>query len=314
MKSALQEQTNKASQRLMDTPFVTGPRPQTQAAAPIWVWGVPLIPFSIRQTVTAIRSLVEADQPSYFITANVHYALLTEQNPDLQIINAKAAFILADGAPLVWASRWLGSPLPERVAGSDLVYELSADAAKTGHRLFLLGGADGVAETAARHLSALYPGLDVATTECPSLHEMTPQAERALIARIRAMQPHVLLVAFGQPKGERWVYKHLAELGVPVSVQVGASLDFVAGRIRRAPRWMQRFGLEWAFRLSLEPRRLFGRYVRDAWFIARMLARDLRRGRSGSHAPGAPCGTDSDKQAGADPTTQTRSASERAVD
>jgi N-acetylglucosaminyldiphosphoundecaprenol N-acetyl-beta-D-mannosaminyltransferase len=108
---------------------------------------------------------------------------------------------------------------------------------------------------------------------------MTPADELSLIKRIRAAEPDILLVAFGQPKGERWIHKQLATLGVPVSVQVGASLDFAAGRIRRAPRWMQKSGLEWAFRLSLEPRRLFGRYARNAWFIARMLLRDARRRR-----------------------------------
>jgi N-acetylglucosaminyldiphosphoundecaprenol N-acetyl-beta-D-mannosaminyltransferase len=272
----------------MDTPSFAGPQPPTQGVDPVWVWGVPLTPFTIRQTVTAIAGLIQAAQPAYLITANVHYALLSEQNSDLQLINARAAFILADGAPLVWASRWMGSPLPERVAGSDLIFELSADAAKKGHRLFLLGGTDGVAEKAARRLRALYPGLDVVSTECPSLHEMRPTDEQALIDRIRAARPHVLLVAFGQPKGERWIYRHLAELGVAVNIQVGASLDFAAGRIRRAPRWMQRSGLEWAFRLGLEPRRLLLRYVRDAWFIARMLARDVRRGKTTVSTKGPP--------------------------
>jgi N-acetylglucosaminyldiphosphoundecaprenol N-acetyl-beta-D-mannosaminyltransferase len=269
----------------MDTPFLARPQqPQTQVVDPIWVWGVPFAPLSIRETVIAIGGLIEAAQPAYFITANVHYAMLSEQNPDIQMINGSAAFILADGAPLVWASRWMGSPLPERVAGSDLVFELSAEAANKGHRVFFLGGADGVAKEAARRLCARYPGLEVVGTECPYLHRMTQEDELALIGRIRAAQPHILLVAFGQPKGERWIYKHLVELAVPVSVQVGASLDFAAGRIRRAPRWMRKSGLEWAFRLGLEPRRLLGRYLRNAWFIARMLALDVCQARSGKRA------------------------------
>jgi N-acetylglucosaminyldiphosphoundecaprenol N-acetyl-beta-D-mannosaminyltransferase len=219
--------------------------------------------------------------------------MLTEQNPDLREINAQAAFILADGAPLVWASRWKGSPLPERVAGSDLVFELSAEAAAKGYGLFFVGGADGVAEEAARRLPALYPGLRVVGTECPSLQELTLEEKAALIGRVRAARPHILLVAFGQPKGERWIYRHLEELGVPVSVQVGASLDFVAGRIRRAPRWMQKYGLEWAFRLWLEPRRLFARYARNAWFIARMVARDVRQATGRRGTPRSPSHTGS---------------------
>ena len=244
---------------------------------PAWVWRVPFAPLSMAETVTVIGNLIGMGRPTFFITANTHYVMLSQQNPDLQVINTQAALILADGAPLVWASRCMGSPLPERVAGSDLVFELSAEAAKLGYRLFFVGGAAGVAEQAALRLRELYPRLQVVGAECPSLQELTREKEAALIGRIRAARPHILMVAFGQPKGERWIYQHLEELGVPVSVQVGASLDFAAGRIRRAPRWMRNSGLEWAFRLGLEPRRLFGRYVRNAWFIARMVAGDLRQ-------------------------------------
>src|SRR5262249_34344540 len=157
------------------------------------------------------------------ITANTHYAMLTEKDAGLRAINSRAAFILADGAPLVWASRWQGSPLPERVAGSDLIYELSDRAAKQGYRLFFLGGAEGVAEEAARRLGARYPGLQVVGTECPPFRELTGDEEDALCARIRSTRPDMLFVAFGQPKGERWIDRRLGALRVPVSVQVGAS-------------------------------------------------------------------------------------------
>jgi N-acetylglucosaminyldiphosphoundecaprenol N-acetyl-beta-D-mannosaminyltransferase len=242
---------------------------------PVWVWGVPLARWTLADTVAAIGGLIEAGQPTYFITANTHYLMLTEKNPDLHAINARAAFIVADGAPLIWASRWQGSPLPERVAGSDLIFALSAEAAGKGYRLFFLGGAEGVAEEAARQLSGRYPGLQVVGTECPPFRELTPEEREALDARIRSARPDILFIAFGQPKGERWIDHHFEKLGVPVSVQVGASLEFAAGRIRRAPLWMQKSGLEWAFRLGLEPRRLFWRYARNAWFIVRMVARDL---------------------------------------
>ena len=163
--------------------------------------------------------------------------------------------------PLVWAARWTSQPLPERVAGSDLIFELSAEAARKQSRLFLLGGAKGIADEAARRLCACFPGLQVVGTACPTLQELTEGDEKALIARINATRPDILLVAFGQPKGERRIHRHLHELGVPISIQVGASLDFAAGMIKRAPRWMQKSGLEWAFRLSLEPKRLFWRYT-----------------------------------------------------
>jgi len=242
---------------------------------PVWVWGVPLARWTLADTVAAIGGLIEAGRPTYVITANTNYLMLTEENPDLQAINARAAFIVADGAPLIWASRWQGTPLPERVAGSDLIFVLSAEAARKGYRLFFLGGPEGVAEEAARQLAGRYPGLQVVGTECPPFRELTAEEQKALEARIRSARPDILVLAFSQPKGERWINQHFEELGVPVSVQVGASIDFAAGRIRRAPRWMQKSGLEWAFRLGLEPRRLFGRYARNAWFIVRMVARNL---------------------------------------
>jgi len=244
---------------------------------PVWVWGVPLARWTLADTVAAIGGLIEAGRPTYVITANTNYLMLTEENPDLQAINARAAFIVADGAPLIWASRWQGTPLPERVAGSDLIFVLSAEAARKGYRLFFLGGPEGVAEEAARQLAGRYPGLQVVGTECPPFRELTAEEQKALEARIRSARPDILVLAFSQPKGERWINQHFEELGVPVSVQVGASIDFAAGRIRRAPRWMQKSGLEWAFRLGLEPRRLFGRYARNAWFIVRMVGRDLGR-------------------------------------
>ena len=248
-----------------------------QKRAVVWVWGLPLTPLTLVETVEFIGELIQRREPSFFITAPSHYAMLTEQNADLRALNARAAFILADGAPLVWASRWHGSPLPERVAGSDLIFELSAEAAKSGYRLFLLGGAEGVADEAAERLRRRYPGLQVVGTLCPPFRELTAGEWNGLVDRIRATRPDILLVAFGQPKGERWIDKHLADLGVPVSVQLGASLDFAAGRVRRAPRWMQKTGLEWAFRLWLEPGRLFKRYASNAWFILRMLSRDFRQ-------------------------------------
>ncbi len=244
---------------------------------PVWVWGVPLARLTMADTVTAVSDLIEAGQPSYFITANTHYVMLTDDNPILRTINSRAAFVVADGAPLIWASRWQGSPLPERVAGADLIYELSAQAAKKGHRLFFLGGATGAAEEAAQRLGARYPGLQVVGTECPPFRDLNDDEQAALIGRICLARPDILFVAFGQPKGELWIDRHLEKLGVPVSVQVGASLEFAAGKIRRAPRWMQKIGFEWAFRLGREPRRLLGRYSRNAWFISRMVVRELRR-------------------------------------
>jgi len=249
--------------------------PQTPVRSPVWVWGVPLTPLTLAETVVSVGRLIAAGGPAYFITANTHYAMLTEKDPNLCVINTRAAFIVADGAPLVWASRWQGAPLPERVAGSDLILELSAEAARKGYRLFFLGGAEGVAEEAAQRLCTRYPGLQVVGTECPPFRELTSEEETALIAHIHSAQPDLLIMASTMPRGERWLAANLAVLRVPVVVNVGAAIDFAANRVRRAPHWMQKNGFEWAFRLVLEPRRLFTRYARNAWFIVRMIVRDL---------------------------------------
>ncbi len=246
---------------------------ETLVAARVWVWGVPFAPLTLAETVAAVSGLIREGRPSFFITANTHYAMLTEELPDLRAINERAAFIVADGKPLVWASRLLGSPLPERVAGSDLIFHLCEEAAREGFRVFFLGGAEGVADEAARRLAARYPGLQVVGTACPPYRDLTPEEHAALIEEIRAASPDLLLAAFTMPKGERWLSANLDGLGVPVVVNIGAAIDFAAGRVRRAPRWMQRTGLEWAFRLWLEPRRLGGRYARNAGFILRRVLR-----------------------------------------
>jgi N-acetylglucosaminyldiphosphoundecaprenol N-acetyl-beta-D-mannosaminyltransferase len=219
--------------------------------------------------------LIEAGQPSYFITANVHYAMLTAKHPELGPINDRAAFLLADGAPLVWASRRGSNPVPERVAGSDLVYDLCEHSAKRGRSLYLLGGAEGVAVEAAGKLQSLYPGLKIAGTACPSTEELMGEGCGEVIAAIRAAKPDLLLVALGQPKGELWLSRHIEALGVPAAAQIGATLDFVTGRVRRAPRLLQKTGLEWAYRITTDPARLFPRYAKNAWFLLGRVARDL---------------------------------------
>ncbi|MFO0887976.1 MAG: WecB/TagA/CpsF family glycosyltransferase [Isosphaeraceae bacterium] len=241
--------------------------------SPARIWGVPFRPLTLQQTVEAVSALVERDEPAFFITANTHYAMLTVENPDLREVNDLANFIVADGAPLVWASRRTATPLPERVAGSDLIFEICRLAALRKYRVFIAGGAPGVAEEAARNLVARYPGLSVVGTAAPSFRDSSESEYDQLKSVVQAARPHILIVAATMPFGERWIAEHHADLGVPLSVNLGAALDFAAGRIARAPRWVQRVGFEWAFRLLLEPRRLFSRYARNARFIVRMLIR-----------------------------------------
>ncbi|WP_165223233.1 WecB/TagA/CpsF family glycosyltransferase [Aquisphaera insulae] len=241
---------------------------------PVWVWGIPYTPLTYAETLETIRGLIEEGKPSYFITANTHYAMLTRDNPDLREINARAAFILADGAPVVWASRRGPSPLPERVAGADLVFTLCEIAAREGFRVFLAGAAPGVAEVAAGNLRQRYPGLIVDTACPPRFQDQSDEEYQDLKARIVAARPHLLFLAATQPQGERWLFKNVEDLGIPViGVPVGSTVDIAAGRLGRAPLWMQKVGLEWFYRLVSEPRKLLTRYVRNGRFIAGTLLR-----------------------------------------
>lgn len=238
---------------------------------PIWVWGLPLMPLTLAGTLERIAELVRERKPSYVITSNLNYAMLSSQRADLREVNARAAMLLADGMPLVLASRLQKTPLPERVAGADLIWKMCEQAARLGHRLFLLGGAAEVSTAASRRLQQLYPGLIIAGTHSPPYRELSESEHAALLDEIRQARADILIVAFGQPKGELWIADNYEKIEVPVSIQVGASLDFVAGKVMRAPRWIQRIGMEWAFRLAQEPRRLLGRYARNGLFLIRML-------------------------------------------
>jgi N-acetylglucosaminyldiphosphoundecaprenol N-acetyl-beta-D-mannosaminyltransferase len=240
---------------------------------PGWIFDMPVTGLTVNEAADEVERLIVRGTPSYLITANLNYAMLTARHPDLHEINRRAALIVPDGMPLVWTSRLTNRPLPERVTGIDLLYRFSELAAGKGYRLFLAGALPGVAQEAARRLVGRYPGLRIVGTESPSLADMKSDEHDRLIARIRDAQPDVLIVAFGQPKGERWIFQNFEALGVPVSIQVGASLDFAAGRIPRAPRWMQNLGLEVLYRICREPIRLTPRYTRNALFLGKSLVR-----------------------------------------
>ena len=215
-----------------------------------------------------MEQLIRRGRPSYAITANMNYAMLSAADVGLQAANLGAAFIVADGMPLVWMSRLKGRPLPERVTGADLVPALCERAAEKGFRVLLLGGSPGVAETAKKRLQDQFPLLRMKSMEAPKFRGLSGAANERMIAGVKAERPDLLLLACAQPEGELWLASHCKELGVPVCVQIGAAVDFAAGTIARAPRLVQKIGLEWLYRLGREPRRLANRYFRNARFLA----------------------------------------------
>lgn len=245
------------------------------ADIPTSVWGLPFAALRFEEAVNAIHALIQRRSPTYFVTANLQYLMLSHHIPDLQAINDKAALILADGMPIVWRSRWSSQPLPERIAGSDLIYAMAELADKHGYRMFFLGGDEGVAAEAAQRLQTMYPGMVIAGVESPPFRPLMPHEEADLAVRIREACPDMLVVALGQPGGEKWIARWHMQMQVPVSVQLGGSFNFVTGRIRRSPGWIGAIGMEWAHRLWCEPRRLGPRYLKNLAFLSGLLARDL---------------------------------------
>jgi N-acetylglucosaminyldiphosphoundecaprenol N-acetyl-beta-D-mannosaminyltransferase len=219
--------------------------------------------------VAVIEQALASNVRGYVVTPNVDHLVQYRRDPAYRSACDAAALRLADGMPIVWASRLLGRPLPARVAGSDLLPALSEMAARRGDAIFLLGGADGVAERAAERLAARFPRLRIAGTWAPPAgFEPVGDAAEDAVRAVNAARPSVLFVGLGAPKQELWVHRYWDRLGTTVAVCCGAAIDFAAGTRARAPVWMQRTGLEWSWRLAREPGRLWKRYlVRDAAFV-----------------------------------------------
>ena len=234
-----------------------------KTAWPVAIIGVPFDNVTLAETIDRIRAMIASGRPHYVVTANMDFLVQALGDVELRRILLEADLVLCDGTPLVWASRWLGNPLRERVAGADLVPVLIREAARHGHRVFLLGAGAGVAAIAAERLTREHPSLIIAGHYSPPFNPLLEMDHEEAMGRIREARPDVLLVSFGCPKQEKWISMHYRSLGVPVVIGVGAALDFLADRVRRAPPWMQRGGLEWGYRLMQEPRRLFRRYARD---------------------------------------------------
>jgi N-acetylglucosaminyldiphosphoundecaprenol N-acetyl-beta-D-mannosaminyltransferase len=208
-----------------------------------------------------ISALVESGTGGAVFTPNVDHVMTAETNREFRGAYRAADLALPDGRPLIWASHLLGLSLPEKVSGSDLVLPLARIAGARGWRVYLLGGAPGVAEAAAERLRAEFGVNIVGIDDAIVRIDHSEDERRAITDRIAAARAQLLLVALGAPKQELWITQVRAQLGPAVAIGVGASLDFVAGTVRRAPRWMSDVGLEWTYRLMQEPRRLWRRYL-----------------------------------------------------
>jgi len=229
----------------------------------VQVLGVEVDAITLRQAVNMVGEAIDSRRghggPTFQVaTVNPEFVMRARHDREFRDILREASLRTPDGVGLMVASRILGRRLPERVAGVELVQAIAVGAAARGDRLFLVGAAPGVAEQAAHRLLASNPGLQVAGTFAGDAGET---GDEESLARIRAAEPDIILVAFGAPAQERWARRNLEVSGAAVAIGVGGTFDYLAGRVRRAPSPMRRLGLEWLFRL-----------VRQPWRARRMLA------------------------------------------
>ncbi len=251
--------------------------------------------------VARIESFVLGDVPRQVVTANVDFLRLSREDAAFQDLINTSDLVVPDGMPLLWAARLLGDELPERVTGVELMAECARLSAAKGYTIFLLGAAPGVAEDAAIVLRQHYPGVRIVGTYAPPVGPFGPDEDEKAVRLIQEMAPDMLFVAFGAPKQDKWIRAHMHRLGVPVCMGVGGSFDFLAGRVNRAPLWMQDRGLEWLYRVAQEPTRLWKRYFVDDLPIFFQLMVQQRRCPSNALSvagPDAPIALDADNAVG----------------
>lgn len=245
----------------------------------ITMFGMPFSNVDFDDVCRLVAERIRERRPGFIVTPNVDHVCTCHRDPEFMRLYQDAFLSLADGMPIIWASKLARKPLKAKVSGSDLVNVLSAFAAREGFSIFLLGGAPGVGERAAERLTKQYPGLVVAGTWSPPLGFDTDEALNAeTVAVVRDAKPDIGFVALGAPRQERWIHRNQEACGVPVMAGIGAGIDFAAGHKRRAPVWMQKSGTEWVYRLAQEPGRLWRRYlIEDAAFFPLVVREVLRR-------------------------------------
>ncbi|RPD47383.1 glycosyltransferase [Paracnuella aquatica] len=218
-----------------------------------------------QEAISEIDRIIAHNERTYVVTPNLDHIVKLEEDPEFERVYNDAGLVLPDGNPLIWASKLLGTPLKALVAGSDLFPVLCAHSVDRGYRLFFLGGLEGVAAKAAAVLQQQYPRIQIVGTYSPPFgFDKNPVENEKIIAMINAVQPHILFVGVGAPKQEKWMFRNLSQLNINVALGIGASFDFVAGTIKRAPSFMRKVGMEWFWRFSHEPKRLFRRYFIDS--------------------------------------------------
>lgn len=218
----------------------------------------------MNETLSAIDDMIASGKKSYVVAINVDVVMKIENDSYLKRVTDEADMVLVDGQPLVWIAKWHKHPVKAKISGSDLVPLLCKRAAKKGYSIFIIGGKDGIAEKAKGNLEKDYPGINVVGTYAPPFGFERDEKELEKInIMISEAQPDLLIACLGCPKQEKWIYENYKKYGAKVSVCAGATVDFLAGNVKRAPKWMSEHGLEWFYRFTQEPKRMFKRYFWD---------------------------------------------------
>lgn len=216
------------------------------------------------KTVDEICRLINEKKKSYVVAVNTDVIIKIEKDKYLKKISDEADLTLVDGKPLIWLSKWLKHPVKEKISGSDLVPKLCKVAAKKGYTIFIIGGKDGVADNARANLEKDFKNIKIVGTYSPPVGFECDEEELSKInQKISAASPDIVIACFGCPKQEKWVYENYKKYNATVSICAGATVDFLAGNVKRAPKWMSNCGLEWFYRFLKEPKRLFKRYFVD---------------------------------------------------
>ena len=218
----------------------------------------------MEETIQTIDSFIQQKKRSYIVAINVDVVIKIEQDAYLKRITDQADMVLVDGKPLIWISKLHKRPVKAKISGSDLVPKLCEKAAEKGYTIFIIGCNDGIAEQAKRKLEKQLSGIKIVGTYAPPYGFEKDKNELDKINQmISDVHPDLLIGCFGCPKQEKWIYENYKKYDATVSVCAGATVDFLAGNIRRAPGWMSDHGLEWFYRFTQEPKRMFKRYFVD---------------------------------------------------
>lgn len=228
----------------------------------------------MKDCLEAIDSLVSQDKKSYIVAVNVDVIVKIEDDPYLKKIIDNAELVLVDGKPLQWIAKYQGNPIKEKISGSDLVPLLLKQASDKGQSVFIIGGKDGIAQKAKSNIEKSNPKIKIVGTYAPPLGFEKDQKELDKInLMISDCHPDILIACFGCPKQEKWIYENYLKYEAKLSVCAGATVDFLAGNVKRAPKWISNIGFEWFYRFLQEPKRLFRRYFVDDVKILKLVCK-----------------------------------------